>query len=61
MRHDVENPPTRSMRRGSHDDQYRALIQSRFDKVELDKRPSEDEFARFAALLHWFPRVRSAC
>ena len=35
------------------DDQYRALIQSRFDKVELDKRPSEDEFARFAALLHF--------
>ncbi|MCY7305520.1 MAG: glucose-6-phosphate dehydrogenase [Rhodoferax sp.] len=32
-------------------EQYRALIQSRFDKVELAKRPSEDEFARFAALL----------
>ena len=35
------------------DDQYRALIQARFDKVELAKRPSEDEFARFAALLHF--------
>ena len=35
------------------DDQYRALIQSRFEKVELDKRPSDDEFARFAALLHF--------
>ena len=32
-------------------DKYRALIQSRFDKVDLAKRPSEDEFARFAALL----------
>ena len=35
------------------DDQYRALIQARFDKVELAKRPSEEEFARFAALLHF--------
>ena len=33
------------------DEQYRALIKSRFDAVELAKRPSEDEFARFAALL----------
>ena len=33
------------------DDQYRALIKSRFDAVELAKRPSVDEFARFAALL----------
>ena len=32
-------------------DQYRSLIKSRFDKVELAKRPSEDEFTRFAALL----------
>ena len=32
-------------------DQYRALIKSRFDNVELPKRPTEDEFARFAALL----------
>lgn len=36
----------------SHD-QYRSLIQSRFDKVELAKRPSADEFARFAALLEF--------
>ena len=35
------------------DDDYRKLIQSRFEKVELDKRPTEDEFARFAALLHF--------
>lgn len=33
------------------DEQYRALIKARFDNVELAKRPSEDEFARFAALL----------
>ena len=35
------------------DDQYRALIQTRFDRVELAKRPSADEFSRFAALLHF--------
>ena len=34
-------------------EQYRALIQSRFDKVELAKRPSAEEFARFAALLEF--------
>ena len=34
-------------------DQYRALIQSRFDKVELAKRPSAEEFARFAAMLEF--------
>ncbi len=34
-------------------DQYRALMQSRFDKVDLAKRPSADEFARFAALLEY--------
>ncbi len=36
----------------SHD-QYRALIQSRFDKVDLAKRPSPEEFARFAAMLEF--------
>jgi len=36
----------------SHD-QYRSLIQSRFDKVDLAKRPSAEEFARFAALLEY--------
>jgi glucose-6-phosphate 1-dehydrogenase len=35
------------------DAQYRALIKSRFDNVELAKRPSEEEFARFAALLFY--------
>jgi len=34
-------------------EQYRALIQSRFDKVELAKRPSAEEFARFAAILEF--------
>lgn len=35
------------------DEQYRSLIQSRFDSVELAKRPTPDEFARFAALLNY--------
>lgn len=35
------------------DAQYRALIRSRFDEVELAKRPSPEEFARFAELLHY--------
>ncbi|MEI6762141.1 MAG: glucose-6-phosphate dehydrogenase [Betaproteobacteria bacterium] len=34
-------------------DAYRELIRSRFDKVELAKRPSVEEFARFAALLEF--------
>lgn len=33
------------------DAQYRELIHARFDNVELAKRPSEDEFKRFAELL----------
>jgi glucose-6-phosphate 1-dehydrogenase len=35
------------------DAQYRELIRSRFDSVELAKRPTGDEFERFAALLHY--------
>ena len=35
------------------DAQYRALIHSRFDEVELAKRPSPEEFDRFAVLLHF--------
>ncbi len=35
------------------DEAYRALIKSRFDNVELAKRPSDEEFTRFAALLHF--------
>ncbi|MFM6990597.1 MAG: glucose-6-phosphate dehydrogenase [Rhodoferax sp.] len=34
-------------------DEYRSRIQARFDAVELDKRPSQDEFKRFAALLEF--------
>ncbi|MFD0668662.1 glucose-6-phosphate dehydrogenase [Ramlibacter sp. MAHUQ-53] len=33
------------------DDGYRAFIRARFDDVELSKRPSAEEFDRFAALL----------
>lgn len=35
------------------DGQYRELIRSRFDEVELAKRPTAEEFDRFAALLHF--------
>jgi glucose-6-phosphate 1-dehydrogenase len=35
------------------DDEYRAFIKERFGEVESAKRPSDDEFARFAALLHY--------
>ncbi|HEX9719658.1 MAG TPA: glucose-6-phosphate dehydrogenase [Ramlibacter sp.] len=35
------------------DGQYRSLIRSRFDQVELAKRPSPGEFERFAALLRF--------
>ena len=42
------------MARDDHSDaQYRALIRARFDEVELAKRPSAEEFDRFAALLHY--------
>ena len=35
------------------DDAYRALIKSRFDHVELAKRPTDEEFARFADMLFY--------
>jgi glucose-6-phosphate 1-dehydrogenase len=35
------------------DDEYRALIHERFAEVDTAKRPSEEEFARFAGLLHY--------
>jgi glucose-6-phosphate 1-dehydrogenase len=35
------------------DDDYRSFIRERFAEVEQSKRPSDDEFARFAALLHY--------
>ncbi len=35
------------------DEEYRSLIRTRFDSVDLSKRPTGDEFQRFAALLHY--------
>ena len=35
------------------DDEYRAFIKERFGDVEPNKRPSDEEFARFAQLLHY--------
>jgi glucose-6-phosphate 1-dehydrogenase len=35
------------------DDQYRAFIRDKFAEVEQAKRPSDDEFAGFARLLHY--------
>ncbi|MCG2595504.1 glucose-6-phosphate dehydrogenase [Ramlibacter sp. XY19] len=35
------------------DAQYRDLIRSRFDEVDLNKRPTPEEFERFAQLLHF--------
>jgi glucose-6-phosphate 1-dehydrogenase len=35
------------------DDQYRAFIKERFVEVESSKQPSDEEFGRFAELLHY--------
>ena len=35
------------------DERYRALIMSRFDEVDLAKRPSPEEFERFSQLLEF--------
>jgi glucose-6-phosphate 1-dehydrogenase len=35
------------------DDKYRAWLKERFQEVEGAKRPTDDEFSRFAALLHY--------
>jgi glucose-6-phosphate 1-dehydrogenase len=35
------------------DDAYRSFIQERFAEVEASKRPSDEEFAQFAELLHY--------
>jgi glucose-6-phosphate 1-dehydrogenase len=35
------------------DAEYRAFIQERFAEVEPSKRPSDEEFARFAEMLHY--------
>ena len=37
------------------DAEYRAWLKARFQEVEGAKRPSDDEFARFAALVHYLP------
>jgi glucose-6-phosphate 1-dehydrogenase len=36
-----------------NDERYRAWLKERFQEVEGAKRPSEDEFARFAELVHY--------
>ncbi len=40
-------------REARSDDGYRAFIRERFAEVEPSKRPNDDEFARFAELLHY--------
>src|SRR5205085_248132 len=35
------------------DDEYRAFIRERFAEVDSSKRPRDEEFERFAALLHY--------
>jgi glucose-6-phosphate 1-dehydrogenase len=35
------------------DERYRAMIQARFDEVDLAKRPTAEEFARFSSLLEF--------
>ena len=35
------------------DEQYRAFIKDKFCEVDASKRPTDDEFARFAQLLHY--------
>jgi glucose-6-phosphate 1-dehydrogenase len=35
------------------DDQYRAFIKDRFAEVEPSKRPTDEEFSRFAEMLHY--------
>ena len=35
------------------DDQYRAFIKDKFSEVEPAKRPTDDEYARFAELVHY--------
>ena len=40
-------------RDNQNDEQYRAWLKARFYEVESSKRPSDEEFARFAELLHY--------
>ncbi len=56
FRHGTLPPDGRIIGVGRDDlsaEQYRSLIRARFDKVELAKRPTEEEFTRFAALLEF--------
>ncbi|MEI6734430.1 MAG: glucose-6-phosphate dehydrogenase [Comamonadaceae bacterium] len=56
FRHGTLPPAGRIIGIGRDDlsaEQYRSLIRARFDKVELAKRPNEEEFLRFAALLEF--------
>ncbi|MDO8252843.1 MAG: glucose-6-phosphate dehydrogenase [Rhodoferax sp.] len=56
FRHGTLPPQGRIIGVGRDDlsnEQYRDLIRSRFDHVELAKRPSVEEFTRFAALLEF--------
>ena len=40
-------------RQAMSDDEYRAWLKERFQEVEGAKRPTDEEFARFAGLLHY--------
>jgi len=56
FRHGTLPPSGRIIGVGRHDlsnDEYRDQIRARFDHVELAKRPSVDEFTRFADLLEF--------
>lgn len=56
FRHGTLPPSGRIIGVGRDDlsnDQYREQIRARFDQVELAKRPSVEEFSRFAALLEF--------
>jgi glucose-6-phosphate 1-dehydrogenase len=56
FRHDKLPPGGRLLavaRDERSDDEYRAFIKERFAEVEPSKRPSDEEFARFAEMLHY--------
>ena len=40
-------------RQAMSDDEYRAWLKERFQEVEGAKRPTDEEFARFAGLVHY--------
>ena len=56
MRHNKLPPDGRILavaRDERSDSDYRAFIRERFAEVDPSKRPSDDEYARFAAMLHY--------